>query len=189
MFRAFCLLAALIVPSLGPAAAAAPWRLDPTSSIAVDVAWQGSTVEVRFPAFAGTVDFDPEHPERARATIGVAAGSATTGVGVVDRLVRSRDYLAAAEYPQITFRLERLVQTSKSTADIFGDITLRGVTHPLAFKAQVRRYGPAEDDPSRFDAAFDLTGQIDRTEFGSTGGLPEVGAVLPVRIHLVMSSR
>ena len=92
-------LAALIVPSFGAAAAAAPWRLDPTSPIAVDVAWQGSTVEVRFPAFAGTVDFDPEHPERARATIGVAAGSATTGVGVVDGLVRSRDYLAAAELP------------------------------------------------------------------------------------------
>ena len=50
------------------------------------------------------------------------------------------------------------------------------------------RYGPAQDDPDRFEAGFDLTGSIDRTAFGSTGGLPQVAAVLPVRIRLVMHS-
>ena len=37
-------------------------------------------------------------------------------------------------------------------------------------------------------AGFDLTGRIDRTDFGSTGGLPEVAAVLPVHIRLLMHS-
>jgi polyisoprenoid-binding protein YceI len=68
-------------------------------------------------------------------------------------------------------------------------MTLRGVTRPVVFKATVFRYGPASDDPTRFEAGFDIAGVIDRTEFGSTGGLPEVPASLPVRIRLAIRSR
>jgi len=179
-------LALLVLPGL---AAAAPWRLDPGTTVAVDVRWRDSTVEVRFPTVTGSIDFDADRPERARATISVATRDATTGVAPVDALVRSPGYLAADRFPTIDFRLDRLTRTSKSTAEIVGRITLRGVTRPIGFFAEVFRYGPAEDDPSRFEAGFNLTGSIDRTAFGSTAGLPEVAAVLPVRIRLLMSSR
>ena len=88
----------------------------------------------------------------------------------------------------MTFRLDRLTPTSKQTAEVAGRLTLRGVTRPVAFEARVIRFGPAADDPDRFEAGFDLTGAIDRTDFGSTGGLPEVAAVLPIRIRLLMHS-
>ena len=185
------MLKALIVfLALIPAAAfAAPWQLAPETTVAVDVGWQGNTVTVRFPTLSGRIDFDRDHPERAQATIRVATTDATTGAGVVDNLLRSKDYLDAADYPAISFQLDNLTQTSKSTAEVAGRVTLRGVTKPVAFKAQVTRYAPSPDDPDRFEAGFDLTGSIDRTEFGSTGGLPQVAAVLPVRINLVMTSK
>ncbi len=180
----------VLVMALMPVAAlAAPWQLAPETTVAVDVGWQGRTVTVRFPTLSGQIDFDRDRPDRTRAEIGVATTDATTGVGVVDGLLRSKDYLDTADYPTITFQLDKLTQTSKSAADVAGRITLRGVTKPVAFKAAVTRYGPSEDDPDRFEAGFDLTGSIDRTEFGSTGGLPQVGAVLPVRINLVMTSK
>jgi polyisoprenoid-binding protein YceI len=169
-------------------ALAAPWRLDPATTIVVDVPWQGSVVPVRFPAPTGSVDFDPENPAAARATVTVAAGGATTGIPMVDALVKSPDYLAADLWPEMTFRLDRLTPTSRQTADVAGRLTLRGVTRPLTLAARVIRFGPAADDPDRFEAGFDLEGTIDRTEFGSTGGLPQVPAVLPVRIRLLMHS-
>lgn len=184
------LKALLLFLALMPAAAvAAPWQLAPETRVAVDVAWEGRTVAVRFPTLSGQIDFDRDHPERAQAEIRVATTDATTGVGVVDGLLRSKDYLDAAEYPAITFHLDKLTQTSKSSADVAGRITLRGVTRPVAFKAEVTRYGPSSDDPDRFEAGFELTGRVDRTEFGSTGGLPQVAALLPVRITLVMTSK
>jgi polyisoprenoid-binding protein YceI len=170
-------------------AAAAPWKLEPGTTVAVDVTWQGRVVTVRFPQLDGRIDFDQARPEAAKATITVAAGAATTGVAVVDQLVRSRDYLDTADYPSIGFHLDKLTQTSKQTADVAGRVTLRGVTKPVAFKATVTRYGPSAEDPERFEAGFDLSGSIDRTDFGSNGGLPEVAAVLPVRIHLLMASQ
>lgn len=175
-----------LVPALGWAAT---WRLDPATRVAVDVAWLGTTVEVRFPQLSGTIEFDEKRPETAQARISVATQAVDTGLGVVDALVRSRDYLNAAAYPQIVFELDRLTRTSSRTADIDGRITMRGVTKPVSFTAKVIRYGPKADAPERFEAGFDLEGSIDRSAFGSTGGLPDVAAVLPVRIRLVMTSQ
>jgi polyisoprenoid-binding protein YceI len=179
------LIAALMIV-LPAAASGASWRLDPSTSVAVDILWHGATVVVRFPRLSGTVEFDLDNPQDARAEISVSARAATTGIAVVDVLVRSADYLGAEKFPVITFQLDRLRQTSRSTADITGRITLRGVTRPMIFKAEVFRYGPSEGDPDVFEAGFNLTGSIDRRKFGSTGGLPDVPAVLPVRIHLLM---
>ncbi len=178
-------LLAFLLLAAAPATART-WSLDASTSVAVDVTWRGSVVEVRFPRLSGQIEFDETRPETARARIVAAANSATTGVGPVDALVRSPDYLGAAAFPEIVFDLERLEQTSKSTADVFGRITFRGVTLPLSLKAEVFRYGPSSSDPERFEAGFDLTGSIDRTLFGSTGGAPEVAAVLPLRIRLLM---
>ncbi len=180
----------LVILGLLPLPAlAAPWKLDPGTTVTADVAWEGKNVQVRFPSLTGDIDFDEKHPERTRATISVASSKATTGVGVVDALVRSKDYLGADRYPEITFQLDKLVQTSKSTADVDGRITLRGVTKPVEFKATVVRYGPSADDPNQFEAGFHITGSIDRTAFGSTGGLPDVGPVLPVQIQLLINSK
>ncbi len=179
------LLILWLLPGL---AMGATWRLDPETRVAVDVGWQAGVVEVRFPRLAGSIEFDERRPQTARAEIRVETAAVETGLGLVDALVRSRDYLDAARYPQIVFVLDRLEQTSPQTADITGRITMRGVTRPVEFKARVFRYGPSKADPARFEAGFDLDGTIDRTAFGSTGGLPDVAAVLPVRIRLVMTS-
>lgn len=180
---------ALILALIPGVAIAAPWKLDPATTVTVYVGWAGLAVPVSFPSISGDVEFDQNNVADARASIAVASAEATTGVAAVDALMRSADYLGADRYPQITFRFDRLVQTSKSTADIFGRITLRGVTRPAKFQAKVFRFGPAADDAERFEAGFDVSGAVDRTKFGSTGWLPEVAANLPVRIHLLMISK
>lgn len=167
---------------------AAPWHIDPGTEVRVDVDWAGSQVEVRFPSVSGTIAFDERDLSQAAAEIAVASADATTGLAPADALLRSDGYLAAERFPQIVFHLDKLVRTSASTADVQGAITLRGVTRPVSFAAKVIRFAPAADDPARFEAGFDLTGSLDRTAFGSVAGIPEVPAVLPVRIRLLMSS-
>jgi polyisoprenoid-binding protein YceI len=174
---------------LAPPALAAPWSIDPGTAVVAEVGWQGRTVEVRFPTLSGAIDFDEARPERAQARITVAARDATTGVPIADALVRSPGFLDAERYPDMTFALDRLRRVSKDSAAIEGRITLRGVTRPINLAARVIAYGPAPENPAHFRAGFDLTGTLDRTEFGSTGGLPEVAAVIGLRIRLLMTSR
>lgn len=180
------LLLPLLLALAAPPAQAAAWRLDPGTQVVVDVPWRGSVVAVRFPGLRGTITFDEAAPETARARIEVLASGAETGVGVVNALIRGPGYLDADSFPVIAFQLDRLRRLSKSTARVEGRLTLRGVTRPLILDARVFRYGPDPADPGRFQAGFDLTGSIDRTEFGSTGGLPEASARLDLRIRLVM---
>jgi polyisoprenoid-binding protein YceI len=180
-----CLILALVLPA---AAFAAEWRIDPGTRVVVDVGWRGTTVTVQFPDIDGEVTFDEQRPELARAEIRVETARASTGLAPVDRLVRSEGYLDAAHHPAIIFHLDSLVPTSRSTARINGRITLRGQTRPAEFSVQVFRYGPAPEDPARFEAGFDVRGEIDRTEFGSTAGLPDVPAILPVRVRLLLIS-
>lgn len=157
--------------------------------VEVDVGYLSGKVTLVFPEVNGTVQFDERRPSAARADISVPVAPVESGLGIVNGLVKSRDYLDAANHPEIHFTLDRLEQTSDQTADIYGRMTLLGVTRPILFRAKVFRYGPANSDPSRFEAGFDLTGQVDRRTFGNTSGLPQVAAVLPVRIHLLMRSR
>lgn len=180
---------ALLLFLLPNLAAASPWRLDPATRVAVDVAWRGSTVELRFPQVSGSIDFDEKHPDAAKARIVVDPRSVETGIPPVSAVVKGPEFLDAAAHPEVVFDLDRLVVTSKSTADVNGRLTLRGVTKPVALKATVTQYGPAPDHPASFVAGFDITGSVDRTAFGSTGGLPDVEPEIGLRIHLVMSSQ
>ncbi len=178
MLRALllCLLA------VAAPASAADWSLSPETRIEVLVPWRGLTVRLSFPRYGGAIDFDDRNPEATTARIDVDAAAVRTGLAPADRMARAEDFLAVDRYPTIRFDLDRLDQTSRSTADIQGRITFRGVTRPILFKATVVRYDPDA-------AAFDLEGAIDRTEFGAIGTPGEVPAVLPIEIRLVMSAQ
>ena len=139
------LLTALMMTMWATALAAAPWDVvQDETRIEVDVGYLGNTVTMRFDEVLGAVDFDANRPERARANIVVPVRNVETGLGLVNNFVKSKDYLNAREYPDIRFSLKKLVRTSDRTADIFGDMTLLGVTQPMLFKAKLFRYKPPE---------------------------------------------
>jgi len=184
------LLALMLLPLALPGTGiAAVWTLDPATTVAASIEWQGKPIAVRFPGISGDVDFDADNLATAKATLSVPAGKATTGNPIVDTMMHSGDYLDAGGHPTITFDLEKLTKTSKDTADVAGTVTLRGVTRPVRLKAKVLAFGPTKEDPSVQKADFAISGQIDRRDFGSTAGVPDVSAVLPLDIRLVLTAR
>ena len=182
-------LALLLLLAAG-VAHAVPWDIvQDETRIEVDAEYLGGIVTMRFDTVLGEVDFDARRPERVKASIVVPVAQVETGLGFVNALIRGRDFLNERQFPQISFRVTELVQTSKSTADIYGDMTLLGVTRPMLFRGEVFRYGPAKSDPDKFQAGFTLKGNVDRRSFGHTSGFPQLAAVFPVRIRLLMQSR
>lgn len=184
--RVFVLLVLCLLPIT---ALAQQWQLVPGETrVEVDVGWRGRIVTLRFGDVVGNVIFDKQKPETAKASIRVDARTVSTGAAVVDAFVRGPDYLDVERNPWMDYRLDGLVQTSQQTADVFGQLTMFGQTRPVAFRAQVFRYGSTPGAPERFDAGFNIGGAIDRREFGHTTGLPEISAVLPIRIRFLMRS-
>ena len=163
----------LILALLPAAAAAAPWKLDAGDHRRRRRRLGGPhrrrCASRRSPARSTSTG-----PPRARQGQDQRRGRATPppASAVVDQLLRSRDYLGGRRsIRRSPSSLDKLTQTSKSTADIAGRITLRGVTKPVALQGPGHpRTARPKDDPDRFEAGFNLTGSIDRTAFGSTGG-------------------
>lgn len=186
-FRTIALAAALAVTPF--AAFAAPWTIDKShTQVTFSVSHFGfSETNGIFRAFDAEVDFDPENIAATQVSFVIDAASIDTFWTARDEHVRTADFLDVANHPQITFVSTSVVQTGDTTADLTGDLTIRGVTKPVTFQATLNNLGPNPFNPEVQVAGFKLVGQIDRTEFGVDYGAPAIGAIIPVEIDLEMS--
>lgn len=162
------------------------WVIDTDETfVLVDVAYfTGGKVSIRFDDVGGDIQFNPRRAASTKAHIVVKTASATSGLGLLDPVVRGRGFLNVRKFPTIEFDFTSLVQTGPSKADIFGTITLLGVTRPILFKARVVRFRPEEPDPADRIVSFNLFSRIDRREFGNTTQPGLIRAILPIRVHL-----
>jgi polyisoprenoid-binding protein YceI len=67
-----------------------------------------------------------------------------------------------------------------------GELTVKGVTQPVALTVEVNGFGP--DPYSGTRAGFSATGEINRTDYGITAdmALPTGGVVVSEKIQLVI---
>lgn len=171
------------------AATAAPWMLDKSHThISFEVNHLGfSTTYGTFRDFDAAIDFDPENIENSSVSFTIDAASVDTFFEARDEHVRNTDFLNVGEHAQITFVSTGITKTGDTTADLAGDLTILGVTKPVTFTATMNGMGPNPFAPDITVAGFDITGEIDRTEFGMGFAAPAVSAVIPVTISLEIS--
>lgn len=170
-------------------ATAAPWTVDPShTTIGFSVNHLGfSTTYGVFSDYSATIDFDPENIEATSVEFTIKADSINTFWAARDEHVRGPDFLNVSEHPEITFVSTNVTKTGDETADLTGDLTIAGVTKSVTLNAKLNKIGPNPFNPEATVAGFDLTGEIDRTEFGIGFGAPAVGAVMPIEISLEMA--
>jgi polyisoprenoid-binding protein YceI len=121
-------------------------------------------VRGHFKNIAGSLEFDPRHPERARAEVSFDAGSLWTGEPERDDHLRSEDFLDVARHPRITFRSTRVEPTARNEYRVTGDLTIRGVTRPVTLDVRHLGQGRSPFDDTR--AGFTATTRINRHDFG-----------------------
>jgi polyisoprenoid-binding protein YceI len=111
----------------------------------------------------GTLDFDPEHPDRSRVAVQLDAASIDTGAEGRDAHLRSADFLDVEAFPTIEFRSTR-VERHGADYRIHGELTLHGETRPVTLEAEYAGVVPNLQGGRR--AAFSATTRINREEFG-----------------------
>src|SRR3954463_6465817 len=119
--------------STTPAAAdlTGTYTLDPAHTRIGFVARHAMVTKVRgaFNAFEGTAVIDGANPAASSARVTIDAASIDTRNAQRDEHLRSNDFLALAEYPQITFVSTGGHQLDESTFELVGDLTIKGVTN------------------------------------------------------------
>ena len=174
---------------IGSPAAAEPYVLDKSHAvISFSVNHLGfSDVKGVFREFDAEIDFDPEAVEESSVRFVIDAASVDTFWPERDDHIRGEDFLHVSEHPEIVFESTSIEPTGDETAEITGEMTIRGVTKEVTFDASLNKMGPPPFDSSKTIAGFTVTGEIDRTEFGVDYAAPAVGVIIPVTVQLEMS--
>lgn len=183
-------VATVLIAAMPAVGWAAPYVLDKSHAhVTFEVGHLGfSTVHGQFRKFDANIVFDPENVEATQVNFVIDAASVDTFWEARDKHIRSADFLDVANHPQITFVTTEVRPTGTDTADVVGDLTMRGVTLPATFQAKLNKIGPCPfPNCDKTIAGFTVTGEIDRTKYGVNYAAPAVSAIIPVKIELEMS--
>ena len=125
----------------------------------------------------GTVIANEEDPSQSKVEVKIQADSLSTKNEQRDTHLKSADFLEVEKFPEITFTSTKVVRTGADTLDITGDLTIRGLTRPVAFKAEVT---PEVPSPwGGFKRGATARGEINREDFQITWNQAlETGGVL-----------
>ena len=135
-----------------------------------------STVRGHFNTFNGTLNIDEANPTNSWVEAEVEAASIDTRDANRDNHLRSADFFDVENFPKITFK-STSVEKNGDNSKVIGDLTLHGVTKPVAFDVE---YSGIIKDPYGLNrAGFTATSKISRKEFGITfNGLLETGGAV-----------
>ena len=167
------------------AAAAAKYDIDPAHS-SVIFTWDHfgfSHPSARFDKIDGSLLLDKADITKSSVSVTFPLEGIDTGVAKLDEHLKSPDFLDAAKYPSITFKSTKVEKVGENGLKITGDLTVHGVTKPVALNAKVNKIGLFEMGPFKAQAAgFDAETVIKRSDFGVTKYVPNVSDDISVRI-------
>jgi polyisoprenoid-binding protein YceI len=149
----------------------------------VTFAWDFGTDEVRGTMPVKRADLVIDFDDLGASTVDVAVDvrGAEAGFPFATQGMLGPTVLDAATWPEIVFRSADLRRVGEGVAELHGAITVRGVTRPMVFRAEIyRARDTAEGDLSSLVVL--LTGGLSREAFGADGWSDLAGDEVRLRI-------
>jgi polyisoprenoid-binding protein YceI len=155
------------------------WVLEPThSEIGFKVKHMMITnVSGSFGAFSASAKTEGDDFSTAEIEFTADVASVNTGNDQRDGHLKSGDFFDAENHPQIKFVSNKVEKNGDADYIVHGDLTIRGVSKPVAFNAELGGIG--KDPWGNEKAGFSINGKINRNDFGlSWNAALEAGGVL-----------
>jgi polyisoprenoid-binding protein YceI len=162
----FAAILAAVAGAVSSSFATQPYKIDPAhSTIGFKVHQYLTTVAGKFTRFSGTVDVDPDHPEKSSVVAKIDVASIDTGIAKRDAHLRSAEFFNVAKFPGTTFKSRSVKRTGENIGDITGDFTMHGVTKTIILHAKLLGdpKAAANAQRTRWQAT---TAPLNRREFG-----------------------
>jgi polyisoprenoid-binding protein YceI len=163
-------------------AQALAYTLDPDHSfVHFEVQHFGtSTTRGRFGPVRGVVVLD-RAAGRGEVSLRIPTDSVDTGIPVFNARLRQADLLASAEHPEAFFVATRFRFEGERLAEVRGEFTLRGIGQALSLHAT--HFACRAVDGGEV-CGGDFEGEVQRSDFGATFGLPLVGDRVRLKVQV-----
>jgi polyisoprenoid-binding protein YceI len=135
-----------------------------------------STVTGAFNKFEGTATTENDEFEDAAISLEMDVNSIDTNQEMRDSHLKSAEFFDAETFPKITFKSKSFKKGSGDTFRLIGDLTMKGVTKEVELDAEFG--GSEKDHHGKTKIGYEVTGKINRKEFGLTyNALTETGGL------------
>jgi polyisoprenoid-binding protein YceI len=156
-----------------------PWEIDRFHSL-VEFSVQHlkvATVRGRFTEVQGTIELDPQNPERSWAKAQIMTNSIHTGAPQRDVHLRTADFFEINRYPTIAFESTQVKHVDKNRFIVEGNLSLHGVKRPVQLR--VIYTGLSQDMLTEaWRVGLRANTMIDRRNFGMTFNQNRAGVIL-----------
>ena len=177
------LILAITLGSLGMAAQADTFKIDPVeSSVVFSVTHLGiSNFYGRFNDIKGTVVLDKADPSKSSFDLTIPVESVDTKNEKRDQQLKSPDFFNAKQFPVMTFKSKK-VEGSGDWFVVTGDFTLHGVTKPLTL--EVKKIGEGKGMKGEIRAGGEGRFTIKRSDHGMSFMQEVVGDEINIVVSL-----
>ena len=137
----------------------------------------GHDLVIEAKQWTAKVNVDADDLTKSTAQLTIQGASIDTRHEQRDGHLRSNDFLALEEYPQITFVSTGVRQTGETSLELTGDLTIKGVTNSITVPFEFE--GAATDPYGNLRVGFEGSVVINRKDYGvSWNAALETGGVL-----------
>jgi polyisoprenoid-binding protein YceI len=123
-----------------------------------------ATARGQFKSYSGTVKLDPKDFTKSVFEGEIDVASIDTNNADRDNHLRANDFFDVANHPKISFKSTSIEAKSEGEYVVHGDITIRGVTKPIALDAEF--LGISKSPYGHMVAGISVRGTLNRKDFG-----------------------
>ena len=190
-FAAVTVLAAAL--ATGPAVAQETYAFD-EGHTEIRFSWSHAgitTQSAEFETVDGEVIIDRDEIAESAVDVTIDAASIETGVDAFNEHITSSDFFDVAAHGEITFASTDVVRVGQDRAFITGDLTIKGITHPVTLDAVLTFDGPHPlgafmDEYDAYYTGFEATATVQRSrwELGMFAPLVSDAVDITIRTEL-----
>lgn len=145
----------------------------------------GSNLSGSFGKFSGRVTFNPDEPEKAKASLAIDIASFTAGGEELQEEAKGKDWFNTKSFPTANFVSESVKNLGAGKLEIHGVLTMKGKSEPVLISAAYQVQGKK----MIFDANFQLLRLQYALGSGSWSDTSAVANEVPVKVHLVLNQK
>ncbi|HEY5259533.1 MAG TPA: YceI family protein [Rhabdochlamydiaceae bacterium] len=132
----------------------------------------------------GMIDFDPENPLKGSIEVKGQASNISTEHQARDEHLHGVDFFDIVNHPTIEFKSSKMELTGTYEGKLFGNLSIRGITHPVVFNTKFNGIAKYKDTRIGFSAWT----VIDREDFGVSWNtdMPNGGLVVGREVKILI---
>jgi polyisoprenoid-binding protein YceI len=135
-----------------------------------------------FKKWQGKVLVDDLDVAKSSVEVAVDTGSIAMLDAQQTAMLRDVDFFDVDKFPQMAFSSTQIERTGETTLRVQGNLTLRGITHPMLLNVSVTERKP-DAPPGKRYALFKADGSLKRSDYGMIKYVDVVGDTVDISIR------